>query len=71
MRTHPDEVVATGVAKQQASWEAHVDALLDLTSGTSDWHYDAGKGKPNYNPGWGAHEEEYVFFWMQMEKEHV
>lgn len=36
MRTHPDEVVATGVAKQQASWEAHVDALLDLTSGTSD-----------------------------------
>lgn len=42
-----DEEVAAGVAKQQASWEAYLDALLDLTSGKSERHDDAGKGKPN------------------------
>lgn len=47
IRTHPDEEVAAGVAKQQASWEAYLDALLDLTSGKSERHDDAGKGKPN------------------------
>lgn len=32
---------------QQASWEAYLDALLDLTSSKLECHDDAGKGKPN------------------------
>lgn len=62
MRTHPDEEVAAGVAQQQPSWEAHLDARLDLTSGKSEWHYESGKGKPNCNPGWGTRDEECGFF---------